>query len=600
MPDLLTHCRQAKLDSLSLLGACAASWGPAPLASHVSTIWAALRAELAAPAAEGLLPADLLGADELAGAAAACLMGCVAAFQAACSDASGPAGASLADAVLADPSVHDMLACIRAPGQDAARHRRSALRAKAGARAAAALCRAGGAAAARALSQLLPPLLAATSGSPAGGSSWQAQCLAWGAITDLLEAAALAPASEVAARAAPALDGALLQQVLTAAAAALAATAAEQAAAAMEEDGSAADTTQQQQQGQGELWPLHPADCTQEQATAQQLAALATVFADPRLAGALQLQQVEAAVSAILQLLTAPGAAGAAPAAGSSSQAQQQAAVAALTALAGSSHAGVLADRALPQLVAVAVQQQSAAAALASLQALAAASSSLHSEIVGELDRAIQQQLPAVADTSSDSNSSSTALLQQLLQAATGIVAASAAGPEGAAGAGALLLGRHLFDAVMQLPAHAAAAADAALQTACAELAYHAMRVAPADQQQPLAAAAAEALLQQQGQQQLAGVQAAVCCALLVPLRHDTVQALPAGRPAALVQQLVQLSLAAQQQREGGPIEHWAALAAAALLNKCGAGAQLQQQPAVPAACRLTAQCSSGQQHSGQ
>jgi hypothetical protein len=201
--------------------------------------------------------------------------------------------------------------------------------------------------------------------------------------------------------------------------------------------------------------------------------------------------------------------------------------------------------------VAAAGQQQSAAAALASLQALAAVSSSLQREIVWELDRAIKQQLPSLADARSDS---STALLRQLLQAAGGIVAAPVAGLQDAVGAsaaaGALLLGRHLFDAVMQLPAQAAAAADAALQTACAELAYHAMRIAPTHQQLPLAAAAAEALLQQQGQQQLAGVQAAVCCALLVPLRQETVQALPAGQPAALVQQLVQLALLQQQQRQ--------------------------------------------------
>ena len=113
------------------------------------------------------------------------------------------------------------------------------------------------------------------------------------------------------------------------------------------------------------------------------------------------------------------------------------------------------------------------------------------------------------------------------------------------------------------------------------------MRVAPADQQQPLAASAAEALLQQQGQQQLAGVQVTVCCALLVPLRQGTVQALPAGQPAALVQHLVQLALAQQQQQqqqqERGAVERWAALAAAALLNKWEGGAKLRQQPAVPA-----------------
>ncbi|PRW58456.1 MMS19 nucleotide excision repair-like protein isoform X2 [Chlorella sorokiniana] len=165
---LSSSIRQAKLDALSLLGACAASYGPAPLADHASALWAALRPELASPAAEGLLPADLATAEDLADAAAAALRSCVAAFQRPASkeDSRGsssgkPTSASLADAVLQDLLLSDLLACVQAPGQDAATHRRSALRAKVGARAAKALGASGGAAAGRALAQLMPPLLEA-------------------------------------------------------------------------------------------------------------------------------------------------------------------------------------------------------------------------------------------------------------------------------------------------------------------------------------------------------------------------------------------------------------------------------------------------------
>jgi hypothetical protein len=74
--------RQAKLDSLSVLGACAQQWGYAPLSGHVSAIWAALRLELlpAAGAAAGapMAPSPPAGGgDEVRGAAAKCLSQCL-------------------------------------------------------------------------------------------------------------------------------------------------------------------------------------------------------------------------------------------------------------------------------------------------------------------------------------------------------------------------------------------------------------------------------------------------------------------------------------------------------------------------------------------
>lgn len=555
--------RQAKLDAMSLLGACAAGYGPAPLAAHASTIWRALRAELAAPAAEGLLPADLAAADELAGAAEAALARCISAFQQP-SDGSAAAGARLADAMLADSLLQDVLPCIRAPGRDAALHRRGALHTKAGVRAARALCSAGGLARAQALAQLLPPLLALGSGVavPCGSGGWQTQCLAWAALLDLLEASATAPADVLPSG----LDGALVQQAVAAAAASLAAAAAEQAASAahsMEGEAEGEDAEDSRPQTL-ERWPLIPGDCTRERATALQLRVLATSFDDPGQTAALQRQQVEAALAAILQLVAAAG----------SNDARQQAAVAPLTALAGSSQAAVLAEQALPQLVAAAAQQASAPAALVALQALASANSSLQLGIVAALDEGIQEQLPAAAAEAGEGGGNSTALLLQLLAAATGIVAAPAAS---AATATApveascfLQLGRHLFDAVVLLPQQSAAHAGPDLAAACAELAYHATRAAPAEQQQPLAAAAADTLLEQQP----AGLLACVSCALLVPLRPGAANACAPGQLAALVQRLVQLAL---QQPADALAGRWAALAAAALLNKWDAAGGMQR-----------------------
>lgn len=582
MPHAAT-CRQAKLDSLSLLGACAASYGPSALAPFTSTLWTAIRSELAAPAAEGLLPADAPAADEIAAAAAACLERCVAAFQ------RGEGGtASLADAVLADHSMQDMLACIRSPGQDAAGHRRSMQRARAGARAAAALCRAGGEAATKALQQLLPPLLdaaAARAGAAAPGAgssaSWQTQCLGWAGLVELLQAAAAAPPADCSALAGTC--SALLQRAVSAAADALATAAAEEAAAAAnhmdndscEDDGLAAPGAS--------LWPLAPANCTQQHAATLQLAALGDVFGCQPLAAAVEPAQIETAVSSVLQLLAVPGL----------SQQQQAAAVAPLAALACGPHSAMLAACALPRLLEAAEEPRSAAAALAALQALGAASASLRGDIVSALDLAIQQQLRKAAAGATDSSAAAD-VLQQLLKAAAGMMTSAAtsslasskgdsAGQAGEAGESSgnfLELGQHLLEAASQLPQAATAVDSPAVQSACADLAYHAMRSATAAQQAPVAAAAA-ALLQQAAQPQ--ALQACIACALLVPLRPAAVEGLHAGSPAPLVERLVQLAGGQQQE---GPLAHWAALAAAALLNKWPAGeAQMQSIAVLRTSC---------------
>ncbi|KAL4426394.1 hypothetical protein ABPG77_004688 [Micractinium sp. CCAP 211/92] len=566
--------RQAKLDSLSLLGACATSYGPSPLAPFTSTLWTAIRSELAAPAAEGLLPADVPAADEIAAAAAACLERCVAAFQ------RGEGGtASLADAVLADHSMQDMLACIRSPGQDAAGHRRSMQRARAGARAAAALCRAGGAAATKAFHQLLPPLLdaaAVQAGAPdpgAGSSaSWQTQCLGWAALVQLLQAAAAAPPVDCSALASAlaTASSALLQRAVSAAADALAPAAAKEAAAAADRmDIDSCEDDELAARG-ASLWPLAPADCTCQHAATLQLAALGAVFGCQSLAAALQPAQIETAVGSVLQLLAVPGL----------SQQQLAAAVAPLAALACGSHSTMLAACALPRLLAAAEEPRSAAAALAALQALGAASASLRGDIVSALDLAIQQQLRAAAAGATHSSAAAD-LLQQLLKAAAGMVTGAAtsslassksdavgeAGEAEESSGNFLELGQHLLEAASQLPQAATAVDSPAVHSACADLAYHAMRSATAAQQAPLAAAAA-ALLQQAAQPQ--ALQACIACALLVPLRPAAVVGLHAGSPAPLVERLVRLAGGQQQE---GPLAHWAALAAAALLNKWPADA---------------------------
>lgn len=555
---------------MSLLAAAAEGFGPVPLASHVSTLWAALRPELAAPAAEGLLPADQAAAEEMAAAAASCLTRCVAAFQragsendgAAAAAADAPAGASLADAVLADAGLQDVLACVQHPGGDPALHRRSTFRARFGAAAAEALCRAGGSAAGRAARQLLPPLLDAVEEQPGSSSNsmtgWQSLCLGWSVVVGLLEALASAPSGTGNGRpahGAASVDASLVRQTVAAAAAALFA-----AAASLQAVASVAEAEEEEEEeetvGVGAVarWPVLLEDCTQHRAAALQLAALAAVFADNCLAAALTRQDAESAVACTLLLLLGPA-----------SQ-LRQAAVAALAAVAGGSHASVLLDAALPQLVTAALQLPTAAAALATLQALAAASQSLQPGIVAALDRTIQQLLPVAVAEALGAANGSRQILQQLLQASQQVIAAWDAGTAAAAPDCFLQLGRHMFDAVQLLPPQAAAAAGPELQSASAALACRAVTAAPAEQQVLLASAAASALLHA-APAALGGLHSAVCCSLLVALRQEAVQGLASEQPlAALVQHLVALALAEAQQES--PAGHWAAEAVAALLNK--------------------------------
>ena len=57
--------RQAKLDALTALSAAAEGYGPPGVHPHLPTVWLALRAELLAPAAPALLPADLVSAQQV-------------------------------------------------------------------------------------------------------------------------------------------------------------------------------------------------------------------------------------------------------------------------------------------------------------------------------------------------------------------------------------------------------------------------------------------------------------------------------------------------------------------------------------------------------
>lgn len=62
---LVLQYRQAKLDALTALCAAAEGYGPQGVHPHLSTVWLALRAELLAPAAPALLPADLASAQQV-------------------------------------------------------------------------------------------------------------------------------------------------------------------------------------------------------------------------------------------------------------------------------------------------------------------------------------------------------------------------------------------------------------------------------------------------------------------------------------------------------------------------------------------------------
>jgi hypothetical protein len=56
-----------------MLSACGRAHGPPFISAQLNQLWHALRAEVFAPAAEGLLPPEISAIEEVAAAAAACL-----------------------------------------------------------------------------------------------------------------------------------------------------------------------------------------------------------------------------------------------------------------------------------------------------------------------------------------------------------------------------------------------------------------------------------------------------------------------------------------------------------------------------------------------
>lgn len=58
------RCRQAQLDALSVIAACAAPYGPA-LQPHFRALWDGLRSPMLGPAAPELLPSDRAAAQEV-------------------------------------------------------------------------------------------------------------------------------------------------------------------------------------------------------------------------------------------------------------------------------------------------------------------------------------------------------------------------------------------------------------------------------------------------------------------------------------------------------------------------------------------------------
>lgn len=70
------------MDALSLLGACVGVYGLQALEEFVSTIWSALKREVCAPLAIGLIGDDIARADVLSQQAAAVLHACAKVSQA--------------------------------------------------------------------------------------------------------------------------------------------------------------------------------------------------------------------------------------------------------------------------------------------------------------------------------------------------------------------------------------------------------------------------------------------------------------------------------------------------------------------------------------
>ena len=568
-------CRQAKLDSLSALGAAAEVFTPGALADHNTSIWGALRTELLAPAAGNLLDPEVRTAEEMAAAAAACLARCVAAQQRAASGGSS----ALAAAALGDASMQDLEVCVRSPGVDDAAFRRSVLRVSALSRVLAALVEAGGAAARRSAA-LLPPILE-PAGSVAADAGTTSACLAWAVIVGVLKAAASSGTV---------LDPAVVQLIAAEAAA---------GAASVQpgggNTGSSRSSSPVDGGGEGEEqqapWSTAPEAYTLERAVWLQLTALETLFQSPQLAALLQRDQVDAGLGAILAHIAA---------ASSSRQPTCRQATAALCALARGTHSAAVRQCALAELLAAATGQHVASqgGALAALQALASATSELQAEVVIALDDAIQISLAAAGGGSPEAPSSGS-LAVKLLESVSAILLATAPTQQQAAHQ-AGLLAQHLVAAVVMLSPSGAAAVsqDASLVGAAGHTAFYAARVADAASQGTLAAAAVAALLAPAA----SSVQMAVCSAALAPLASAALSAarLPGDDGLRTAQLLV---VAAVGSTTSEAASRFAALGAAALLNKAAGDAAdhlgecvegLLSQQLLPAACAAQAGSSEG------
>ncbi|KAL3149263.1 hypothetical protein ABBQ32_002080 [Trebouxia sp. C0010 RCD-2024] len=158
LEKLSSNLRQAKLDALVALTAAAEGYGPAALQPHLSTMWVAVRAELLAPAAPALLPADLASAQQAAEKAAECLTGLITAQSRQGSD-------SLVNLVLADQQVcGDLLGCLSGVKQRGSED--PTLQVETLTKVAAAVAAGSLPASQMTCKHLLPPLAAAASHSP--------------------------------------------------------------------------------------------------------------------------------------------------------------------------------------------------------------------------------------------------------------------------------------------------------------------------------------------------------------------------------------------------------------------------------------------------
>ncbi|KAA6427990.1 MAG: MMS19 nucleotide excision repair protein [Trebouxia sp. A1-2] len=162
---LSSTLRQAKLDALSALAAAAEAYGPDTMQPHLSAIWHALRGELLAPAAPGLLPTDCTSTQQIASKAAECLSKTAKAL-------SQQGDEALAMKVLEDEQMcGDLLACLSGAKQHLSHD--PARRVHATTQAIAAVAESSQAACKAACKRLLPNLAAAAATASASLSNSQ-------------------------------------------------------------------------------------------------------------------------------------------------------------------------------------------------------------------------------------------------------------------------------------------------------------------------------------------------------------------------------------------------------------------------------------------